>query len=120
MDQADNDSTVSSIGFGRTLTEAFIDLRNEQRVLSTKAKEIVKSYKELKGKDPEDLEVTTEMQEYCEGREAFFDDIKDWYRRSGEQLADFPDHRTEVRIERVHDFLERVKGQLRETHPCSQ
>ena len=79
---AANVSTVSSVGFGRTLTEAFIDLRNEQRTLSTKSKEIVRLYEELRVKDAEDLEVTTEMQEYCEGREALFDDIKDWYRRS--------------------------------------
>ena len=67
---AANDSTVSSIGFGRTLTEAFIDLRNEQLVLSIRTKEIAKLYGELKDKDAEDLEVSTAMQDYCEGREA--------------------------------------------------
>ena len=66
MDAA-NVSTVSSIGFSKTVTEAFADLRNEQAALSTRAKEIVKMYGELKEKDAEDLEVTTEMQEYCEG-----------------------------------------------------
>ena len=114
---AANVLTVPSIGFGRTLTAAFIELRNEQFVLATRAKEITKLYEELKDKDAEDLEVTTEMQDYCEGREALFDDIRDWYRRSGERIADCPDQRTEIRIKRVHDYFERIRRQLRETQP---
>ena len=110
-------SAVSSIGFSKTMTEAFADLRNEQAALSTRAKEIVKMYEELKGKDAEDLEVTTEMQEYCEGREALFDAIREWYKKSGEQIADFQDSRTEGRIKRVHDFFDRIRAMLRVTQP---
>ena len=119
MDEAAtaNDSTTSSIGFGRTLTEAFIGLRNEQLVLSSQTKEVVRMYEGLKGEDSEDLEVSTAMQEYCEVREALLDDIRSWYKRSGERIADHPDQRTEVRIKRVHDFFERIRGCLRETQP---
>ena len=112
---AANVSMNSSMGFGRTLTEAFIGLRNEQSMLSTRTKGIANLYEELKDKDAEDLEVITDMQDYCQGREALMDDIRSWYRRSGEQIADHPDQRTEVRIKRVHVFFERIRGHLRET-----
>ena len=113
-----NVSTASSIGFGRTMTEAFVELKNEQSALATRAKGIVRAYEELKDKDAEDLEVATEMQDYCDCREALLDDIRSWYRRSGEKIADHPDQRTEVRIKRVHDFFERIRGCLRENSPC--
>ena len=112
-----NGLTFSSIGFGRTLREAFIDLRNEQLALLAQAKEVVRVYEGLKGQDSEDLEVSTAMQEYCEVREALLDDIRSWYKRSGEKIADHPNQRTEVRIKRVHDFFERIRGCLRETQP---
>ena len=113
---ASNVSAVSSIGFSKTVTEAFSDLRIEQGTLSLRAKEIIKMYEELKEKDAEDLEVTTEMQEYCEGREALFDAIREWYKRSGKQIADFPDSRTEGRIKRVHEFFYRIKTNSKFTY----
>ena len=75
---ASNVSAVSSIGFSKTVTEAFSDLRIEQGTLSLRAKEIIKMYEELKEKEKEadDLEITTEMQEYCEGREVLFDAVR--------------------------------------------
>ena len=81
---AGNVSSMSSIGLGKTMTEAFSDLRIEQGTISMRAKEMIRLYEELKGKedDADDLEVTTEMQEYCEGREALFEAIRDWYKRS--------------------------------------
>ena len=101
------------------MTEAFADLRIEQGTISMRAKEVIRMYEELKGKEDEadDLEVTTEMQEYCEGRQALFDAIRDWYRRSGEQIADYPDGRTEDRIRRVHVFFNKIREKLRETRP---
>ena len=116
---AGNVSSMSSIGLGKTMTEAFADLRVEQGTISLRAKELIKLYEELKGKEDqaEDLEITTEMQEYCEGRQALFDAIRDWYRRSGEQIADHPDNRTEDRMRRVHVFFNRIREKLRETRP---
>ena len=66
---AGNVSTMSSIGLSKTVTEAFADLRIEQGTISMRAKEVIKMYEELRAKegDADDLEVTTEMQEYCEG-----------------------------------------------------
>ena len=110
---------MSSIGLGKTMTEAFSDLRIEQGTISMRAKEVIRLFEELKAKeeDADDLEVTTEMQEFCEVREALFDAIRDWYKRSGEQIADHPDSRTEDRIRRVHVFFNRIREKLRETRP---
>ena len=115
---AGNVSSMSSIGLGKTMTEAFADLRVEQGTISTRAKELIKMYEELKGReDEDDLEVTTEMQEYCEGRQALFDSIRDWYKRSGEHVADHQDNRTEDRIRRIHVFFNKIREKLRETRP---
>ena len=50
---AGNVSSMSSIGLGKTMTEAFADLRVEQGTISMRAKELIKMYEELKGKEDE-------------------------------------------------------------------
>ena len=54
----------SSIGFEKTKTEAFEDLRAEQISLSTRIKEMVRLFNDLKDKEieDEDLDVTATMQ----------------------------------------------------------
>ena len=97
MDKAEAPSFLgySSIGFEKTCTEAFDDLKAEQRMISTKVVEIGKLYKELKGKveegeaDGEELDASlrTELSLYSEAREDLVDAIMRWYERSGRAIV---------------------------------
>ena len=45
---------MSSIGLGKTMTEAFSDLKVEQGTISVRAKEVIRTYEELKAKEDDE------------------------------------------------------------------
>ena len=127
MDKAEASSLLgySSIGFEKTCTEAFDDLKAEQRAISTKVVEIGKLYRELKGKVEEgeaegeelDASLRTELSLYSEAREDLVDTIMGWYEKSGRTIATNVDSMSKRRVGRVHDFVESMKRDLRKTRP---
>jgi len=126
MENAEASSVLgySSIGFEKTCTEAFDDLKAEQRTISTKVVEIVKLYKELKGKVEEgeelDASLRTELSLYSDAREDLVDSIMGWYERSGRAIAMNVDSLSKRHVGRVHDFVENMKRDLRKTKPLGK
>ena len=104
----------SSIGFDKTKTEAFEDLRAEQSSLLTRIKEMVRLFNDLKDKeiDDDDLGVTATLQAFTESREELIDSLIGWYQKSGRQIVENVDIRSKRRVERVHNFLEGAKRQM--------
>ena len=123
-ESSDKGNTVSllgysSIGFEKTRTEAFEDLRAEQASLTTRIGEMVRLFNDLKDKDfeGEELNASSTLQAFTESREELIDSLIGWYQKSGRQIAENVDVRSKQRVKRVHDFLEGAKRQIRRTRP---
>ena len=113
--------TYSSIGFEKTCTEAFDDLKAEQTSIGTRVTEIVKLYRELnvkvmKGQEL-DASLRTSMFQYTEAREDVIYALKSWYEKGGRAIAANVDSMAKRRVKRVHDFVESMKRDLRKTEP---
>ena len=107
----------SSIGFEKTCTEAFDDLKAEQISLSTRVDGIVGLFYDLRAKIDGGQELNaslrTSLSQYSEAREDLVDAIMIWYEKSGITIAENVDPRSKRRVKRVHDFVENMKRELR-------
>ena len=124
MAEAASFLAYSSIGFEKTCTEAFDDLKAEQISLSTRVDGIVSLYNELRAKLegglPLNASLRTSLSQYTEAREDLIDSISTWYEKSGLAIVANVDLRSKRRVKRVHDFVENMKRELRKTKPLGQ
>ena len=88
----------SAIGFGRSMTEAFDELRTEQDRIVKCLKATVRTFRKLKSKDREeeeeeedefkDLSESIATSRYCEDRERLLDSLRQWTFDSAFQIGD--------------------------------
>ena len=106
----------SAIGFGRSMTEAFDELRTEQDRIVKCLKATIRTFRKLKTKGEEeeededefkDLSESIETSRYCEDRERLMDSLRQWTFDSAFQISEnFVDAEKDAeRIQRILDFV---------------
>ena len=123
----------SAIGFGKSLTEAFSDLRAEQDRIVNCLKATVRTFRRLKAKEGEededdedeefkDLSDSVATSRYCEDRERLLDSLRQWVFDSAYQIGEnFVDSGKDAeRIQRILDFVNKAKMMLRKTSPLGR
>ena len=120
----------SAIGFGRSMTEAFDELRTEQDRIVKCLKATIRTFRKLKTKGEEeeeedefrDLSESIETSRYCEDRERLMDSLRQWTFDSAFQISEnFMDAEKDAeRIQRILDFVNKSKTMLRLTEPLGR
>ena len=121
----------SAIGFGRSMTEAFDELRTEQDRIVKCLKATVRTFRKLKTRGEEEEEEEDEFKDlsesiatsrYCEDRERLMDSLRQWTFDSAFQIGDnFVDAEKDAeRIQRILDFVNSAKTMLRATTPLGR
>ena len=121
----------SAIGFGRSMTEAFDELRTEQDRIVKCLKATVRTYRKLKTRGEEEEEEEDEFKDlsesiattrYCEDRERLMDSLRQWTFDSAFQIGEnFVDAEKDAeRIQRILDFVNSAKTMLRATTPLGR
>ena len=122
----------SAIGFGKSMTEAFDELRTEQDRIVACLKSTIRTFRELKKKDGQeeegeedefkDLSESIATSRYCEDRERIMDSLRQWTFDAAYQISDnYVDAEKDAdRIQRILDFINKAKTMLRLTTPLGR
>ena len=114
------------VGFDEDTTQGIDYLKQLQNDITTKVNVIVQRYGELKDKkvdDEDDEDSLTNLnaqQEYSDDRMQIFDDLRLFYFISGVTIRCCVDEKSEIRVKRVHVFVENSKKKLRKTQPLGE
>ena len=123
----------SAIGFGKSMTEAFDELRTEQDRIVACLKSTIRTFRELKKKEDQeeeeededefkDLSDSIATSRYCEDRERIMDSLRQWTFDAAYQISDnYVDAEKDAdRIQRILDFVNKAKTMLRLTSPLGK
>ena len=116
-----NASAMEASCFNATTEEAYDDLRAMKTAITTKAKEVVKIYRELKDipddDEDENVDATLRKIEYNSARGEAMEALRNWYVKTGEVIRMKPGTKPAIKIVGAHAFMKVIKGLLRKTTP---
>ena len=124
--------TTSAIGFSKSMTEEFDDLKKGQEALTTRVDGIKSWYTTLKKKEEEEeakVKAAGENSEEEEGEDVlhlliqtsqYCDAVQSWMTEAGQTIVIFPSKRLVDRKRRTVDFVNKMKVLLRKTKPIRE